>query len=520
MTPAEARAILIQLDLRAIAIDGFAEFVKRAWHVVEPKQPLEWNWHLDEFCLHATLCMPPWKDADGKWSKPLIRDLVVNVPPGTTKSKIWSVLWPAWIWTWRPDARIITASYATELADGLAREHYQLVTSPWYTERWPTVMPRTAQGFTHFRTNASGWRFATTIGGAMTGKHADLMVIDDPVKPGDADASAAITGANVQKAVEWLGATAGSRTFDKLNFVTVLVMQRLTEFDPSERMLIREGVVHLMFPALFEVARRCITPWGGDPRTIEGEPMGTGTNLTLAAFSATAKGKFGGWNTPLASAQLQQRPSPPGGLMFRTENFIHFDNILKPLKGFWVLSVDANFRNSDEASDIGIAIIGSELPKMRIYGAWSERGGFIRTIELIKQIIRRYGRPGAILIEARANGDAIIETLIQREKFPNVIALEPHASKEARAQAANVYYESKSIEHARNLDGLTLAELEHYLETFPRGRKKDIVDAIAQGVIYLASKDIDAWKRAVNAWGSNDRAVLGSIGFDDLYSIG
>src|SRR3954465_12302436 len=94
ITPAQARALLAQIDVAAIREHGFSEFVKRAWHVIEPTNKLEWNWHLEESCIHAEACMPPWredgtkpwKESGAKWAAPLIRDLVVNQPPGTSKS--------------------------------------------------------------------------------------------------------------------------------------------------------------------------------------------------------------------------------------------------------------------------------------------------------------------------------------------------------------------------------------------------------------------------------------------------
>jgi phage terminase large subunit-like protein len=523
-TPHGARLALAALDREAVASEGFARFVKLTWPIVEPTRKLEWTWHLDQFCLHAECCSPPWRDppepgeTQGAWAKPLIKDLVVNVPPGTTKSMIWSVLWPAWVWTFRPEARFITVAFTPVLATGLAEKHYDLVTSPWYSDRW-RAMPPGRQGVTEFHTAARGWRYTTSIGGAITGQHADFLIIDDPVKPSDADASAAETSAAVKKAVEWLGSSAASRAFDKANFVNVLVMQRITEFDPSEEMLKRPGVVHLNIPALYEPTRAYSTPYGKDPRTREGEQLGTTTNTTKENFDALAA-RMGGWTSPTAEAQLQQRPSPKGGLMFKDENFGKFDILAHPLiKSFNVISVDANFKKSDESSDIGIVRVGSNLPKLRVYATYSERGGFTRTLELIEEELRAGGRTNAILIEDKANGSALIEIL--RKKFSNVVALIPLESKEARAQAANVYYEAHSVEHCLQMrGGMGLAQFERFLSVFPRGLKKDVVDALAQALLYLTSKDIEAWKRAVNAWDSHDRRALGGLGFDDLYSIG
>jgi hypothetical protein len=147
ITPAQARKLLAQLDVDAIREHGFAEFVKRAWHVFETTRDLEWNWHLDEACVHAEACMPPWREDGSKpweprrpgvgWAAPMITDLAVNQPPGTTKSAIWTVMWNAWVWTWRPEARWICVAFAPALINDLSERCYKLVTSPWYRERWP-----------------------------------------------------------------------------------------------------------------------------------------------------------------------------------------------------------------------------------------------------------------------------------------------------------------------------------------------------------------------------------------------
>jgi phage terminase large subunit-like protein len=518
-TPTGARALLAALDRDEIKRAGFAGFVRRAWHVVEPTSDLEWNWHLDEYCVHAEACMPPWHDPDGRWARPLIKDLVVNVPPGSTKTMIWSVMWPAWVWTWRPEARFIYVSYHPSAANAAAEKHYKLVTDPWYTQRWPHVMPIGRQGVTEFETRAKGWRYTTSIGGPLTSKHADVLVVDDPVKPSDADASAADTGAMVKKAVNWLGGTAGSRSYDKTNFVNVMVMQRITEYDPSQRMLERPGVVHLMFPALFEPERACVTPFGADRRIVKGEAISpTSKNASEEAYNAEAA-KHGGWHSPTAVAQLQQRPSPPGGLMFKEHNFGKFLSGAYPvLKSFNVISVDANFKNADDASDIGIVRAGATLPKMRVYAAYSERGGFDYTLKMIDREIKEGGRPSAFLIEDKANGTAIIEQM--RKKYPNVVALIPTESKMARAHAANIYYEGRATDHATDMRGMGITAFEHALSTFPRGLKKDVIDALTQALLYLASKDQEAWKRAANAWDSADRGRLGGLEFDDLFSIG
>lgn len=542
LTRTEAYRLLIALDRETVRRDGFAAFVKLAWHIVEPTFALQWNWHLDEFCVHAEAMCPPWRkgqapganpdDAtDAPWADPLIQDLVVNVPPGTTKTMIWSVLWNAYVWTYRPEYRMIWASYHPGVALASAEKTFKLVSSEWYAARWGRVLKPGPQAMGDFDTIAGGFRFSTSVGGPLTGKHAHFLGADDPVKPAGVDSSASEVTAEVLNACNWWKNTAGSRAVDKTTFCRAIVMQRIHESDPSQPM-IDEGAVHINIPALFEVDRRYSTPFGSDPRTYEGEPIMVEGRLSKAAFDTEAK-RLGGWESAVVCAQLQQRPAPKGGLMFKDETFGKFDTIAYPIaRAQSFISVDANYKNSDEAADIGIVRLGATLPKMRVYAAYSERGGLLRAIELIKQEIREGGRPSAILIEEKANGDAIIELLRDpRHGLLGVpiIALVPKTSKEARAHAANLYYAGRAIDHANDMRGLGLGPFEKLLSTFPRGKKKDVVDALTQAILYAASQDETAWRRAVDAYSSTDRAVLGGlgdgdedggIGFYDLFSIG
>lgn len=521
--------MLIALDRERIHREGFSAFVKLAWHIVEATIPLQWNWHLDEFCVHAEAMCPPWRNEPtpeqaakgelGDWADALIYDLVVNVPPGTTKSKIWTVLWNAYVWTYRPEYRFVWASYHPTVSHDLAEQTFKLVSSAWYVERWGQVLRPGPQAIGDFETLAGGFRFSTSVGGPLTGKHAHFLGADDPIKPAGVDSLSSEISADVLFANNWWMNTAGSRALDKSKFVRAIIMQRIHESDPSAQM-IEGGAVHIMFPALFEVDRKCVTQWGCDPRTYDGEPIMLTGRLSKAAFDAEAK-RLGGWEGPVATAQLQQRPAPKGGVLFKDHTFGHFASIAYPLnRTFSIISVDANFKKAEEASDIGICRIGASLPKIRVYAAYSERGGFMRAIELIEQEIKDGGPPTAILIEDKANGSAIIEILRTVKRLPNVIALCPLESKEARAHAANVYYEAACVEHATDMRGMGLAPFEQLLSTFPRGKKKDIVDALTQGLLYAASKDQEAWLRAVASFTPADRAVLGGFGDDGDVDFG
>src|SRR5262249_9753088 len=133
--------------------------------------------------------------------------LVLNLPPRTLKSYLVSVCLPAWLLGRNPGARIICASYAEDLANKFSRDCRGLLESPFYKRifRGTRLSPRKiTEG--EFETTRRGYRLATSIGGVLTGRGGDYLIIDDPIKANDADSQAALAGAN-----DWFCNTAMSR---------------------------------------------------------------------------------------------------------------------------------------------------------------------------------------------------------------------------------------------------------------------------------------------------------------------
>lgn len=510
--------LLVNGERELIRRRGLEAFVRYSWDIVEPTQKLVWGRHLDEMVVHATLMAPPWRDDDGSWAKPLIREFVCNQPPGTTKSMFWSVLWPAWVWTWRPEYRWIWAAYDPKLALRDAEKVYKLCKSSWYVQRWGDILEPGPAAMGMFETKAGGFRFSTSVGGGMTGRHAHFLGVDDPVKPADADSTAKTISAALENANYWWDSTTASRALDKEQFVRGCIMQAIHENDLSQKMK-RAGAVHLCIPARFE-APGFVTPFGKDWRTEPGEAINDAPTgrLSLAAFQEEAERMAGfkgpgAWDSPTAVAQLQQRPAPRGGLIFKEDSFQSFEYIPTMRSKMRVaLSVDCNFKKADTASDVGITAVGEMDLKLLVLEAASERGGLVETIERIEFYAKKL-RPEVILIEDKANGPAVIEIL--KRKFRNIVALDPKTSKESRAHAGNVYYQAHSVFHDANMVGLKL--LESSLKSFPRGMKKDLVDALMQALIYLAAKDHTAFARAVQ---SMDQEAKRSGVFDALFRIG
>lgn len=278
--------------------DSFAGFVKAAWPTIEPGTPLRWNWHLQAMCDHLEAVsrgtLSPWG--------------IINVPPGSSKSTIVSVLWQAY--EWGPLGQRHLKYVSTSFEDGNVtrdtRKTRDLIKSDWYQMLWPDVV-LVRYGETSFANSGTGSREGVAFG-SITGKRGDRVVIDDPHSLKGAESE---TERNNTVRLFLEGGL--NRSNDALTSAMIIVMQRLHQDDLTGALLARDlGFWHLMIPMEFETARRCETPlpWT-DPRAYEGELMDMGRFPPAAVERQKQAGEYS-WN-----GQYQQRPAPREGGLFK-----------------------------------------------------------------------------------------------------------------------------------------------------------------------------------------------------------
>lgn len=284
------------------------QFVKAAWPLVEPQQPFTPNWHIE------ALCQVLEQVAYGREKR-----LIVNVPPGTLKSLLIEVFFPTWVWAKNARKRFITASYGQHLTARDNLRARQIIESPWYQARWPVRMLEDQNTKTRYNTTEHGWRIATSVNGQGIGEHPDFIIIDDPHTAAQAESET-----ERQNALDWFDRTISTRL--GRNPAIIVVMQRLHENDLSGHLLKRGGWRHICWPMRYEVTRPAVEGDLGhradplDPRHDEGEllfpalfPEEKVRNLEIDL------GEYG------AAGQLQQRPAPEGGGMFKRGWFKFLD---------------------------------------------------------------------------------------------------------------------------------------------------------------------------------------------------
>ena len=176
-------------DYATILRCDLPSFVVRAFYELNPQTPFQMAPYVELIAAKLEACR-----------RGEIRRLIINIPPRTLKSHCASVAFPAWVLGHNPAAHVICASYGQELAEKFARDCRRLMQTSWYRALFPTRLSE-RQAVHDFTTTRRGTRLATSVSGVLTGRGADMIILDDPLKPDDALSetrrSAEVTGSNV-----------------------------------------------------------------------------------------------------------------------------------------------------------------------------------------------------------------------------------------------------------------------------------------------------------------------------------
>lgn len=298
-------------------------FVRIFWSVVEPAAPFHDNWHIGAVCEFLEA-----------WRRREFQNGVINLPPGTGKSLLVDVFYPAWAWATDPGRKYLGCAYDGDL---VLRDSYKIrsiVQSPCYQDAWgeSTRISADKTALGRLWTTMGGYRFATTpdgVGG--TGWHFHEASINDPIKP-QAALRPTELGAGLEHAERYWSAVLPTRRADPPTFGIMITMQRLVEGDLAEKALDSGKYAHLCLPMRYEPKAHWIRgPWSErlDPRTQPGELLHP-TRYTEAAVR-DIEGDLG----PNGPAQLQQNPIPrTGGLL--EEQHLARQWIEPPKNGYWI----------------------------------------------------------------------------------------------------------------------------------------------------------------------------------------
>ena len=228
--------------------NDFYAFLHRAFLELNPQARFEPNWHLE--VLAAKL-------EEVRLGK--CKRLIVNLPPRQLKSIAASIAFPAWLLGHDPAKQILAISYAQDLSDKLARDCRALITSPFYQSLFATRLSAERNAVAEFETTQGGYRLSTSVGGVVTGRGADVIIVDDPMKADDA-----LSDARRQAVHGWYDNTLRSRLNSQEQGAIIVIMQRLHADDLVAHLQETESWDVLSLPAIAErdECYRLITPYG------------------------------------------------------------------------------------------------------------------------------------------------------------------------------------------------------------------------------------------------------------------
>lgn len=449
--------------INAILRNDFPAFVEKAFRTVNPGELYLPNWHIEAIAAQLN------RARAGE-----IRRLIVNQPPRSLKSITTSVAYPAWLLGLDPTKRIIVVSYSSEFAQELHRQFRTVVDADWYKELFRTTAWE-KDVVAEAVTTHGGGRFATSIGGTLTGRGADLIIIDDPLKADEAQSEVAR-----RKVIEFYTGTLVSRLNDKERGGIILVMQRLHEDDLAGHLIRQGGWQHLNLPAIAARDEPILIGRGQMHIRRTGDLLHPAreSQAVLDALKADMGSlKF--------SAQYQQEPIPAEGNLVKRAWLRTYDQL--PEGGGYFLSWDiaGTIGNSNDYSVC--TVWKADKGRYYLVDVWRDRREYPDLRKMVVTLAAKY-LPHTILIEQAGLGLSLVQDL-QRDPPPGMerpIGIKPEGSKQDRVVAQSSKFESGSVYLPK--EAPWLADLETELLGFPNSRHDDQVDSVAQFLLWHSTR--------------------------------
>ena len=437
---------------------SFYYFFTHFWDVVESESLVD-NWHIEYLCNELQIVADRVFNRENKE-----HDLIINIAPGESKSSIATVFFPVWCWINDPSTRTISSSYSASLSISHAVKSRDIITSDKFKEYYPQIeLKRDQSGKSEYKNTKHGERIATSTGGTITGKHGHFIIIDDPLNPKEAASDVELKNAN-----DYIDQTLNSRKVDKAVSVTIIIMQRLHENDPTGHLLAKgKNVKHICLPG--ELSNRVNPPELKD-RYIEGLLDPTRLSKTVLKELETDLGGYG------YSGQIMQSPSPEGGGIwqkwFKPIPDKEFDQLMKDFTKYgtdWDLAYTEKQSNSASAYGCS-ARIDNNIYIDKLGYVFKE---FPDLIRFMKDL------PEPHYIEGKASGKSAKQTLTKE----GINAIEVDVTggdKIARARMATPTAESGRVYIRESLIDFLYFDSKQGILKFPNASHDDVADVISQ----------------------------------------
>jgi predicted phage terminase large subunit-like protein len=465
LTPAEYEFIL-RRDLPS--------FIQRSFYELNPQTRFISGLHIEMMAAKLEACR------QGK-----IKRLIINLPPRNLKSHCTTIAFVAWWLGHNPSGHVICASYGQDLSDKMARDCRTIMLSSWYQRLFPTRLSN-RQAVHDFITTEQGTRMATSVGGVLTGRGADLILIDDPLKPDDALSEPRRKAVN-----EWYDNTLLSRLNDKANGCIIIIMQRLHQDDLVGHVLEQEPWEVLSFPAIAEEDETLEIESILGKRSFErkvGEALHP-ERESLAIYQAMRQ-TIGEYNFV---SQYQQDPAPLGGAMVKTNWLKFYEPYEQPESYNRIVQSWDTANKATELSDYSVCTTWCVLyKKYYLLNVFRRRLNYPDLKRMVIQQAQRF-EANAILIEDKASGTQLIQDLI----FDGVLGVTEYKPPPGTDKIMRLHAQTAMIENGFVFLPRSASWLPDYIREltgFPGTKYDDQVDSTTQFLDYIrATHSLEVW---------------------------
>ena len=454
----------------ALSREDLSVFTRKTFEILSPADKYLHNWHIDLIARHLEACV----NGD-------IKRLIINIPPRHLKSISVAVALPAWLLGHNPSEQIICASYSQDLALKHSLDCRAVIQSHWYQRLFPNVQLREDQNTkSKFMTTERGYRFATSVGGTLTGEGGNFLIVDDPIS-----ALQAHSELNRETALRWFDQAFMTRLNDKKKGCVIVIMQRLHENDLTGHLLRKGGWEHLCLP-LIATQDEHFTIGGQTFERKEGEllhPERMGETEVQSEKVAIGSYAFAG--------QYQQTPNPEGGGEFRKEWLQYYDKIDHTAMNKYIFIDPANSKGK-KSDYTAIIVLGANSDgNLYIIDMYRDKLNVREREELIFSLHRKY-EPKCVYIEKygmQVDFDWIVKAQNDLNYRFKVEELTTPMKKEDRIKRLAHYFNDNKIylpqqlyraDHEKKLKDLVEDFIHQEYLTFPVGLHDDLLDALSR----------------------------------------
>ena len=448
----------------ALMRSDFYAFLQSCFYELNAHTPFLDNWHLELLAAKLEACR-----------RGECRRLIINVPPRSLKSLAASIAFPALLLGHQPSAQIICASYAQDLAEKLARDCRTVMTRPFYRALFATRLSPQRQSVAEFMTTALGFRLATSVGGVLTGRGADYLIIDDPLKPEEA-----LSQSQRQHANDWFDHTLYSRLNSKEHGCIIVIMQRLHLDDLVGHVLEQEGWEVVSLPAIAEMdeTHRIWTPYGEHRHTRRAGEALHPQRESLATL-AQIRANLGEYHF---AGQYQQNPVPLGGGLVKQTWFREYEAQQLPQRFELMVQSWDTANKASELADFSVCTTwGLYQQNIYLLHVLRQRLDYPDLKRALWQQYELY-HPDTLLIEDKGSGTQLVQEL-RAEGLYAVKAIRPEGDKIMRLHGQTATIENGFVYVPKQ--ALWLPEYLLELTTFPKGKYDDQVDSTSQALAWF-----------------------------------